>query len=446
MSRVRTRALGALLALVIVRLAIVVTWHKPGGDGIQYLALANHLRDDNTLAFVDGQPAYSRLPGYPLFLAYLVAPGHSKSLGYHLRSATIANVVLDLLSALLLWLAARRLGLRRAWAAGLAFLLLPTLWLMSCYAMTETLSTALVAAELHLAVRLLADPRLRVALAAGAVAGFAQLVRLDAICALPMIAYACLRAPTSARRRAGLLAAFAAAALVVFAPWPLRNLARFGKPHFAASTSRTVSGQPFGDGIYNWARTWSDSAVGDSYFELYFVYEYPYDTKRPNAIPAKSYDSPEERARIVAATQRYTADGLTDQVEADFSALARDRLRRHPWRTLVVLPLKRLGHLFAGEPKYDMPMVVRWLGLPHWRPLFGVFDLALTLLALAGAVLAWRGRRALFWLTVPAIVLRLGIYAFAVPHATTHRFLVEAFPLFLILAAAGIEQVTRRPA
>jgi hypothetical protein len=35
-----------------------------------------------------------------------------------------------------------------------------------------------------------------------------------------------------------------------------------------------------------------------------------------------------------------------------------------------------------------------------------------------------------FWLAVAAVPLRLCMYAFAVPHAATHRFLVEAFLLF----------------
>jgi hypothetical protein len=431
---------GVLLVLIVFRIAIVVTWHKTGGDGVQYYSLAEQLRASNTLAFEAGRPSYSRLPGYPLFLAYVVAPGDSVTLERHVRAATIANVLLDLLSALLLWGTAKRLAVPRAWAVGLTFLSLPTIWLMSCFAMTESISTAAAAAELYLAVRLLEEPRFALALIAGIVVGFAQLVRLDAVCAAPMLAYACMRGPASCSGRLRLAVAFASTALIVFAPWPIRNVTRFGRAHFASSTSRTVDGHPFGDGFYDWARTWADSAQGDSFPELYFVYAWQYQIDRPGAIPSKSYDNEEEKRRLIATLQRYNAEGFSPRVNQQFVELARERFSKHPFRSLVTLPLRRVFHLFTGEPDYDMPMEVNWLGIPFLRPLFGLIDLCMILLATVGAAITWRHNRPLFCLMVPPVLLRISIYAFAIPHAATHRFLVESFPFFIILAAVALNR------
>jgi hypothetical protein len=141
---------------------------------------------------------------------------------------------------------------------------------------------------------------------------------------------------------------------------------------------------------------------------------------------------------------KYNAEGLSDSVDENFHELAQARFRKHPWRTLFVLPLARLYHVFASEPDYEMPMKVRWLGIPFIRPLFGVIDLVLTFLAAAGASIAWRRSRSVFWLVVPAVLLRLGIYAFAIPHAASHRFLVEAFPLFLVLAGVAVAAAPTR--
>lgn len=436
MLRSRRFALGALIVLVVIRFAIVATWHQPGGDGVQYYSLATQLRSNHTFGFQADTPSHARLPGYPLFLAFLADPMRSVSFWMHVRTATIANVILDILSAFLLWRTARVLGLRKAVFVGVSFLLLPTLWLMSCYAMTETLSTALVTAELYFAIRILRQGRVRLAVAVGLIAGFAQLVRLDAVCALPMVVYSCLRAPVSTRRRIGLTAAFATTALLVFAPWPIRNTVRFGRPYFAASTTRTTTGIPFGDGLYEWARTWSSGA--DGYFELYLVYELPFIVDRRGAVPAPSYDNEDEKKQVVAAFLKYNEEGLTDAVDNEFHKLAKARFRKHPWRTLFVLPVMRIGHLLESEPDYDMPMRVRWLGIPFIRPIFGIVDLGLMLLALLGAVVAWRKARALFWLLAPAVLLRLCIYAFAVPHAATHRFLVEAFPILIVFAALAV--------
>lgn len=441
-------ALGGVAALVALRVAIVLSWHQPAGDGIQYYRLAQNLRASGRFAFA-APPAplvYSRLPGYPLFLAYVALPGAPATLEHHLVAATLWNVVFDLGTALLVLATARRLGLRRAWAAGLALLAWPTLWLMSAYGLTESMATLATAAELYFAVRLMQRGRWGDAAAAGAIAGWAQLVRLDAVTMLPVLLWACAVAPGSRRARVGLGAVVVGVAALVFAPWPIRNYVRFGAPHPAATTWRTAVGKPLGDGPVWWARTWAASGRGDSYFELYFVYEAPIQIARPGVVPERSYDDEAERQEVVKLFTDYNAHGLTDAVDAEFRAVARARLRRHPLRTLLLLPLERIGHLFAGEPEYEMPMRIRWLGLPTLRPLFGALDLALVLAAAVGCVLGWRARRRLIAPLLLAIAMRLGIYAFAIPQATTERYLVEAFPLFMILAFVGFDAIAARRA
>ena len=439
------RYLQALLVLTAIagfRVAMVISWHQPAGDGLQYFDLAHELRTDHRFAFrpPPAPLSYSRLPGYPVFMAVVSGgPARNVSLNRHLRCATLWNVGFDGLTALLLFAVVRSLGLPRPWIIGVAVLLWPTLWLMSCYALTESISIALATVQLYCAVRMVEAPRPRHAVAAGIAAGLAQLIRLDALCSLPLMLCACGIAPVPRRRQLLLALTYLGVAGALFAVWPIRNLIRFGHPYFAATTLRTTTGTPLRDGPIEWMRTWADSAPGDSYYELYFVYENQFQLERPGVITPKLYETEDEKKELLAVLAAYNRDGLTEQVNRRFRDLAIARFKRHPVRTLVLLPLVRLYHLFAPVPQYEMPMQIRWLGLPRLRRLFGVVDIAVYLLAIFGIAAIWRSPRArwLPMLLLP-ILLRCGLYAFAIPQVTTQRYLVEAFPLFALLATFGV--------
>jgi Dolichyl-phosphate-mannose-protein mannosyltransferase len=426
--------------LVVLRVAIVLSWHQPVGDGMQYYRIAEQLRIADRFAFApDPAPlVYSRLPGYPLFLAYVAAPIRGGvSLETHLIVATLWNVVFDLGTALFVFLTARALGLGRAWLTAIAILCWPTLWLMSCHALTESLSTLAVAAQLFLAVTILRGGRLRHAAIAGAIAGFAQLVRLDALTVMPMVLYACWRASPAREIRLRLSAAYLLCAAVVFAPWPIRNYLRFGAPHFTATTWRGVEGAPLPDGPMEWMRTWADSTDGDAYLELMFSNRHPIE----QGLLPKQWDDEAEHQRLLAIVDDYNHYGPIEKVDAGFAALAKERFRRHPWRTLFVLPAKRLTHLFRGEPSFFMGMEIPWLGLPAWRPAFGVIDAVVFVLALAGCIL---GRRSQWMpLLLAPFPLRFLVYAYAIPFGTSERYFVETFPILLILAWIGVSELVR---
>src|SRR5262249_2671138 len=156
---------------------VVQGWHAPAGDGLQYYALSQSLLRDHRLAFAAHKDLqYSRLPGYPLFLA-AVTHEAPMPLHTHLWVAAQANAVLDILSALLVFfmLRDRRLGLGAAWAAFAAVIVCPMLVFLSCYGLSESLATFLTTLTLFCAVR----GGWRWTLAAGVAFGLLQLVRID---------------------------------------------------------------------------------------------------------------------------------------------------------------------------------------------------------------------------------------------------------------------------
>jgi hypothetical protein len=59
-------------------------------------------------------------------------------------------------------------------------------------------------------------------------------------------------------------------------------------------------------------------------------------------IPARAFDSPEEKQRVASLLERYNTDlTLTPEEDAAFAQLARERTARHPLRTYLWLPLAR---------------------------------------------------------------------------------------------------------
>lgn len=449
MSRVRSWIpTAAVLGVGIAfQAALVHTWHVPAGDGQQYYALSQELARSGRFAF--GPPpaplSYTRMPGYPLFLSFVAVRQARLPLEQHLRRATRANVMLSAATAVLVMLV-----LRRRWGVGAglfglaATLFSPLLLRVAGYGLSETLATFLSTAELFLALAMArtlgkGGRALGWAALSGLVAGMAQLVRADAITFAPAVGLALLWARAPARRRLQAAAMCALGAALVFAPWPARNLLRFGQPHSGAVYIRTQTGAPIPDALFDWERTWASGAPGESYLELVLVIGTTVDTNRPGIIQSTMYDSEEERQRLVALFQRYVREGWSREVVCGFQQLARERMRHHSLRTFVVLPLKRILHLWSPVPEWELPLRVSWLGLPQQRVWFDVVDGALLALALVGAAGMWRAGRGTAMRRLAALLLtclatRTALFGYAVPTVITPRYLVEGVPYLIILA------------
>jgi hypothetical protein len=447
---------GAVVAAGLVfRVLTVSSWRAPAGDGLQYHALSQELilRGRYALGPPPKPLTYVRMPGYPLFLAYVAVRQAPLGLGPHLVRATLANVVLDALTALLVFSLLRRFGRRVALTGLVATFLCPLLLLLSCYGLTETLATFLATLEVWLALRAQRSRLVWHAAACGVVAGLAQLVRNDAVTAAPAVALALWWAVdggggmSSLRRRAGAAALAAALALAVFAPWPLRNLRQFGAAHAGATFWRAIDGTPLPTEIIDWERTWSSSAPGESYLDVPIVFNQRLDPRRPGIVMPQMYDDEAERRRIVAVFDRYDRERWSPAVNAELAALARERRARHPWRTFVGLPLRRVAHLFLPVPEWELPMRSSLLHLPQLRFLFGWWDALAYLCALGGVVvLVRRGRdeRRLAAVLGSWVLARCLVFSWAIPNATTQRYLVECMPALLAFAAVGVDAAYAR--
>ena len=438
-----TRARIALAAILIVAAAfcfrVVDAWHVPAGDGIQYWQIAQQLEKRLTLAYSDrGQPAYTRLPGYPMFLAFVAsrAAALERTADHHLERATRANVLLHILTSLLIWWMLRVRNVRGEWAALIATLTCPFLILLTCYGLSETLATFLGVLEVALAVRAMRGDRLVLfAILAGVAAGLAQLVRADAVTCAPSVLIALACANAHPRRRMLAIAACGIAAGVVFAPWPIRNLSQFGAMHAEGHQWPAQDGGAPPLGVIHWMRTWSASRYGEAYVPFKMVNRMPVDEHN---LVKEMWDSEAEHQRVSALFKKYSKEGLTPAVDGEFEQLAAERRHREPWRTWVTLPSGRLVALWTPVPEYELPMRIPWLGLPAHRGAFGWWEALAALLAIVGVIALARRERAFLVVAILPLVTRSILHSLAVPHGVTMRYLVEAVPFLTLLAGVGI--------
>ncbi|HEV2829365.1 MAG TPA: glycosyltransferase family 39 protein, partial [Pyrinomonadaceae bacterium] len=110
--------------------------------------------------------------------------------------------------------------------------------------------------------------------------------------------------------------------------------------------------------------------------------------------------------------------GMTPEIDAGFSQLARERIARHPFRYYVLLPLRRAHSLwfnthsdyypFEGEllPLADLDYDIQQ---QYWLPLFAFLALAYSLLGIAGGWTLWQSLNfdTRLWLLLAALMIFL---------------------------------------
>jgi 4-amino-4-deoxy-L-arabinose transferase-like glycosyltransferase len=432
------RRFAPLAAVVVLglafRLVIVHQFRTTTPDADQYCDLSNSLLRDGSYAF-GPEPArltHSRMPGYPLFMA--AVDGRVSTAETFVHRATVANALLDVATAVFVWLILRDRKSRAALAGAVAVLLYPVLILASVSALTESLSTFLATVAVWALLRLIERRHLGYAVVAGVVTGLALLVRIDAVSLLPAVGLAALWIADARTRRRGLIVALATAT-IVFSPWPLRNRLRFGQPYPAGTEWPSQNGTPLPTGPISWMRTWSASQPGDAAIHDLMTFGQRFGAAR---ITDRMYDSDEEKAHLVMLLSLYEEIGLAPTVNAAFEDLAVERARAHPFRTWVVLPLRRLVSLLNPPGARATHFVhIPLLGLPRTYPMFPISTACLYLLALLGGFTLWRARAWGILLVVASPVLaRMAIHAYAVPYDVSFRYFVEAIPMLVVLACS----------
>jgi 4-amino-4-deoxy-L-arabinose transferase-like glycosyltransferase len=123
--------------------------------------------------------------------------------------------------------------------------------------------------------------------------------------------------------------------LVVLSPWALRNMVTLGKLQFLTPTYSTLPGELVPYGFMAWEKTWL-YRVRDCYLVPWKLNE---EAIEVDEIPARAFDSPEDKQRVAAILEQYNQDlTLTKEEDDAFGQIARERTSHHPLRTFLWIP------------------------------------------------------------------------------------------------------------
>jgi hypothetical protein len=474
MKRIFSHPLAALAAGLCLRLFFVSKYPANSGDTVLYEQMATNWLKHHVYAMeVFGQitPVDLRMPGYPVFLAFVYAITGRTGPDARLW-VMIAQTVVDLFSCVLIAILAATLLLMvnernpptRVWAAALWLAALcPFTANYTAVTLTEVFAIFFTAAALLPLCLLVGrtrnngwmfikkDWRLAnnygyLAALAALVVGLGTLFRPETplllVAAWVVLGFV-LVSQREAKRWLRTVAGMGLLCALPLAPWAMRNAVTLHEFQFLAPKNSNLPGELVPYGFMSWEKTWL--------YRFRDVYLVPWklndEAIRIEDIPARAFDTPEERERVAAILEPYNNDlTLTPEEDQAFGELARQRTARHPLRTYVWLPLARAVTMWF-TPRIELipvsgtvfPLVQSWEDDKIDQSVtVGLFLLNIVYVGLAiwGAARLWRQSAAVRPAVAVLIVFILLRTAFLTTLETPEpRYVLVCFPALIALAA-----------
>lgn len=453
---VRKSALFFLLvtvAAVALRLLFFFKFPMIAGDSLIYGDIAKNWLSHGMFGLTHQhgivRPTWIRLPGYPAFLAAcFVLFGRE-----HYNAVLLIQIVIDVVTCFFIADLARRTVSDRA--ARFAFLLAALCPFTANYSvapLAETLSIFFTATALDAAVAgLLAQddglPGWSAWVWCGVSIAGGILLRPDGgillIAVGTYLLWRMLRRPQQRRHLFWAGAVVLAISLAPLAPWTVRNWFDFHQFMPLVPKSASDPNEFVPDGLDKWVRTWSLDYVSTE--EVYW--HIPGDKVDINDLPSRAFDSARQREQTQAILDDYHKGLVVNPaINARLMALANERIRAHPLRFYVWLPIARSLDMWVRPRTEMLPLDTRW-----WEyrddtqdcvlaTLWGVLNLLFLFAAVMGLV---RGPRPVYLaMMLLFVVLRsafLGTLANPEP-----RYTLECYPVVFLLGGAWISGSKRR--
>ncbi len=471
---------AALVAGLLLRLVFLHFHPRFSGDALTYGDLAHNVLAHHIFGFTEDRirPTLIRLPGYPLFLAACFAVfGNANYLAVLWVQIAVDLLTCALLGVLAERLMGRRAGLATVWLAALC----PFTANYAVAALTETLSLFCVALAFFALERWSAawgEGRRGGGWAAvvGVACSYALLLRPDqgllAVSVVPAMVWIGLRRDRGRGRNTGgfrsaqgngekramtkkgsLLEGFEPAvivAVIVALPlglWAARNWRTFHvieplAPRYANDPGETV---PYG--FQRWYRTWAIDFK--STVDVYWNYDG--NTLNMADLPARAFDSETQREQTKALYAAYNEEtSATPAFDAAFAKIAAERVKAHPLRYYVEMPVARDLDMWVRPRTELMKMPIDWWEVrAHPKRsvaemVYGLLDVGLLVLAGVGF---WRwGRRG--WggagsiaFAMASVVATRSVLLLTLDNSEP-RYTLECFPVLLVMA--GIAFAGRR--
>jgi hypothetical protein len=437
-------AVFALAAGAALRLWFIHAFPQIQGDSLLYADIGRnwltHGIYGRSVAHAGGAPTIAptlvRLPGYPGFLALCFAAFGKQNY----PPVLYLQMVIDLVTSLLIAGFVRRLcGQRAAMLALWLAALCPFTANYVAMPLTETLSIFCVALGLYAFAAVLERPHWGWMLTLAFAWSYGALLRPDgallAVAWVPaLVVYGRKSLGLARSLRIALLCGLIS--VLPFAAWTVRNWRTFHVFQPLAPRSATDPGEFKTPGFQRWTKTWMADFA--STYEIYW--KVPGDDIDIHLLPSRALDS--DARETLALVSQYNIDNvLTPPIDAGFAALAAERIRAHPFRYYVTLPLLRLADMWL-RPRVEMLNIeLRWwqYRLHHVETrisyAYGALNLLYLLAALIGAFYWPRYTIAMVAYVVLRSVLLLTL------EAPEPRYTLECFPIVIAFAAVALERV-----
>ena len=466
---------GTVLAGLILRLIFLIYFPQVTDDSRIYADLARNWLQHGIYGQTQGAsdpsqppkpilPTDARLPGYPAFLAaifWLFGPDN-------LKAVFLVQILCDLATCFVVAdLAMRMVSDRAALVAFFLTALCPFLANYASAELTETLEILFTALAFDCAVAALQRSPNHAAeaplldrasccwwAATGAAIAGCILLRPDGgILLAAVLLYLVLNTvrkpnqypdPKYRSFPRTLLKICLAGAIVIacaFAPlipWTLRNFRTMHHFQPLAPRYANESDELVPRGFNRWVKTWIADYV--SVEEIYW--NVPGDKIPPEKLPARAFDTAAEKEATLAVIADYNeTQDVTPEMDAQFAAIAADRVRAHPLRYYVFLPALRVADMWLRPRTEILPPDPRWWEFNDdpkrsaFAVGFGLLNLAYVAAAIAGLIfcddkLRWAGLLVIFLLLRSAFLATL--------ENPEPRYTLECFPAVMVFAAAFI--------
>lgn len=430
--------LFALAAGAALRLWFIHAYPEILGDPLIYGSIAKNWMLHGVYGKTTSgslQPTLIRLPGYPLFLMLCFRLFGME----HYHAVMFAQTAIDLATCLLIAAFVRRIWNRKAaWCALWLSVLCPFTANYAAVPLTETLEIFCIALALYALVRFLETPRWSWTILQALAWSYASLLRPDgaliAVALCPaMIWYGRKRWGTPRMTKFALAAALLS--ILPFIPWTIRNWRTFHVFQPLAPRSATDPTEAANPGFDRWAKTVCVDLTCT--WEIYWNANS--DEINIDNLPTRAFDSPAQYQQTKQLLDDYNqVTTITPELDARFDALATERIRNHPFRSTIALPLARVADMWL-RPRTEL----LWIELRWWQfqkhegeTVFAWSYAALNLLYLVLAVLRLKKWPPLSAAMLAFILMRCALLA-TIP-APEPRYTLECFPMIISLAAIAL--------
>ena len=230
--------------------------------------------------------------------------------------------------------------------------------------------------------------------------------------------------------------------LTPFAVWAARNWRVFHVFEPLAPRYATDPDESTNPGWQRWMKTWCLDFV--STYDVYW--NVPGSTLDLKDLPDRAFDSPTQYAETAAVVAEYNDNGqdLSPEIDARFGRLAEERIKAHPLRYYVWLPLGRMADMWLRPRVENLNIDLDWWVYRHhyaetrfsWA--YAGLNAAYLLLAFVG--LCFRPRY-WPWLLLYVVMRSAMLTTIEAPEA---RYTLECFPMVFALGGIGIYGAYRK--